>query len=134
MRSILTTLCCSFLLLAGCSDSVSVETVAGSYLATTFTVSEGGAVEDLLSEGAILSITLAEGGATSGRLMVLGADEDGEDFDVNLTGTWSLDDSEVNFDIDADTFLDDMTFSFRDGRLTGERTFGSETVRVVLSR
>lgn len=111
-----------------------MQVVAGSYTALTLNTTETGGVIDWLDAGGILTLNLQANGATTGRLFLPGADEDGSDVDADLTGTWELEDGEVELDHDADTFLRDMEFDFGNGVLTGEEDFGDTTVRVVLSR
>lgn len=125
----------SFILLAACTEQPTMENMAGSYQATTFTVKEGAApTEDLLAGGSFLNLTLTAAGTTSGRVFVPDGAEGGGDFDADLTGTWMLVGKEVTFDHDADTFVRDMPFVAKVGQLTGQRGFGSDTVRVVLER
>lgn len=118
----------------GCADPVSVEDLPGSYEATTFTVREGGATEDLLAQGASFAITLDPNGLTSGRLFIPDGSEDGSDLDADLTGTWTFVDGDVLFDQTADTFVRDMPFAADDDRLVGEEVFGSATLSVILER
>lgn len=134
MTRITTPLAFSLALLAACSDALTVESVAGSYEATTFTVREGSTTEDLLAAGASINLTLTAAGTTSGRLFVPGGAEDGSDFDADLTGAWALSGKQVTFDHAADTFIRDMPFTADDGRLSGEATFSGATLRVVLER
>ena len=140
MRSLLG--CTSTLALAalfiGCSDddsfSPTLDNVAGSYSAATFTVASGAGTLDLLALGAEVTVDLAADGTTTGQLFVPGAGEDGEDVEADLTGTWTLDSSTVTFSQDADTFIRDVEFIASEDRLTGEGTFDEETVRLVLSK
>jgi len=112
-----------------------MASVAGSYTATTFTVTESGGSADILAAGGSISLTLAAAGTTSGRLFVPGGGEGGGDFDEDLTGTWTLQDSTVTLDHDADTFLRDMTLTFRSRRqLVGQETFVDVTIAVVLAK
>jgi hypothetical protein len=112
--------------------------ITRSFAATTFTATSGGATVDLLSIGATLDITLREDGTTTGRLFAPGADEDGNDLDLSLDGTFEFVDStdRVTFAHPADTFVRDVTFtaSWAGGvvQLAAEDTFGGTTVRVVL--
>lgn len=122
------------LLLVACDDPVTVEGLAGTYMATTFTVTESGGTEDLLAAGASITLTLTAEGLTSGQLFVPEGNEDGSDFVADLAGTWALDGSQVSFGHSADTFLRDMSFEADGSRLTGEATFGGATLRVVLQR
>jgi hypothetical protein len=124
-------------LVAACGDSTAptMASVAGSYTATTFTVTETGGTTNVLAAGGSISLTLAAAGTTGGRLFVPGGGEGGGDFDEALTGTWTLQDSTVTLDHDADTFLRDMTLTFRSRRqLVGQGTFTDVTVAVVLAK
>ncbi len=103
----------------GDSFSPTEETVAGSYSAATFTATSG-------------AVTLAADGTTTGRLLVPGSGEVGEDLDENLTGTWTLDGSTVTFSQTADTFIRDAPFTAGRDRLTGEGTFDGQTIRLIL--
>lgn len=129
---------CLALLLAGCGDedgfSPSVETVAGSYSASSFTVGSGAGTIDLLALGSSVAVTLAPGGTTTGRLFVPGGAEGGGDLDADLTGTWTLEGSTVTFNQTADTFIRDAQFTASRDRLTGEGTFDGQTVRLVLTK
>jgi hypothetical protein len=124
------------LLAQGCSSATSptVDTVAGSYAATTFEAVDGGQVVDILGQGGTLAIVLQVDLSTTGRLFVPDGGETGEDLDVDLTGTWMLSADTIRFDHSADTFVRDMVFLVEGTRLTGEETFGSTVVRVTLSR
>jgi hypothetical protein len=138
MRVFLSVLAGMFLLASACDDSPTGPTtadVAGSYEATTLTVTDGGTTTDALAEGASIAVTLDGDGTTSGTFVVPGSmSESGEEEVLDLEGSWTLEGRNVSLDHEADTFLRDMTFEVGDGRLEGEETFGSETVRVVLER
>jgi hypothetical protein len=134
MRKTAVLLAGSLALLSACSDTLTVDDLAGSYSATTFTTQEGSATTDWLAAGAFIHLTLTAAGNTSGRLFVPGGNEDGSDFDADLTGTWALAGSQVTFEHAADTFLRDTPFTADAGRLTAEGTFSGVTVRVVLER
>ncbi len=124
--------------LAGCGDddgfSPTVETVAGSYSAASFTLGSPAGTIDLLALGSVVTVTLAPDGSTSGQLLVPGGAEDGGDLDADLTGTWTLDGSTVTFNQAADTFIRDAEFTAAENRLTGEGTFDGQTVRLVLTK
>jgi hypothetical protein len=124
--------------LSGCGDddsfSPTIETVAGSYSATAFTVTTADGTLDLLARGSQVTLTLAADGTTSGQLLIPGGGEDGEGVDADLTGTWALDGSTVTFDQAADTFFPDVEFTAGRDRLTGEASFGDESVRLVLTK
>lgn len=122
--------------LEACSDAAAptIESVAGLYDATTFTVDQGSGPEDLLSKGSFIDLTLKVDGTTAGRLFVSGGAEGGGDLDADLTGTWTLDSTTVTLSHVVDTFLRDMTFTVEAGRLVGEETFSEATLRVVLTK
>lgn len=111
-----------------------VDDVAGTYHATTFATQEAGVTTDRLAEGASITLTLNTQLTTAGRLFVPGGNEDGSDFDADLTGTWTLTGRTVGLEHSADTFLRDMSLVAEGTRLTGQATFGGVTVRVELSR
>ena len=121
--------------LAACGDdfSPSVENVAGSYTASTFTYRTDEGTTDLLALGAIVSIDLAEDGTTTGEIFIEGG-EDGGDLEEDLAGTWTLTGSTVVFDQGADTFIRDVEFTADEDRLTGEDTFDEVTIRLVLTK
>lgn len=123
-------------LAGGCDSGTDVDLtmadVAGTYVATTLTSTDG-ATTDHLAEGSEITIVLSEAGTTTGRMFIVGGEEDGSDYDVDLTGTWSLDGTTVEFSHAADTFLRDMPFTYSGGRLSGTATFGV-AVEAVLTR
>ena len=126
------------LALAGCGDddsfSPTTDNVAGSYSASSFTVSSTLGTIDLLALGASVEVTLEPDGTATGRLFVPGGAAGGSDLDADLTGTWSLAGSTVTFNQTADTFIRDADFTAEENRLTGEGTFNGQTVRVVLEK
>jgi hypothetical protein len=125
-------------LFAGCGDddpfSPTVDNVSGSYSAETFTLTTDAGTVDLLALGAEVTVELAADGTTTGQLFVPGVGVNEEDFEADLAGTWTLTDSTVTFSQDADTFIRDVEFTASENRLTGEETFGEETVQLVLGK
>lgn len=122
--------------LLGCggeSVAPTADTVAGSYTATTFTITSTTPPTDALGAGATLTLTLAPNGTTSGRLFVPGAN-DGGDIDEDLTGTWILSGRSVTFNQGANTFIRDAVFSVGANTLTTEGTFGDTSLRLVLTK
>ena len=96
-----------------CDDGpVTPEDVAGTYVATTLLVTEGGVTFNALDLGAELEMTLNENGTTVGALFVPGGDEDGTDLVEDLAGTWTLseDGERVTFSQTGDTFIRDVEF------------------------
>ncbi|HYF38257.1 MAG TPA: hypothetical protein VD930_01125, partial [Gemmatimonadales bacterium] len=123
---------------AACGDddsfSPTVETVAGSYTATTFTLSSVVGEINLLSGGATVTMDLATDGTTTGRLFVPDVGTGGSDLEEDLAGTWSLTDSTVTFDQSEATFIPQIDFTASPNRLTGEGTFSGGTLRLVLTK
>lgn len=134
MHLITAAVSCVAAVCAACSDPATVESPAGSYVATSFTVREGSTTEDMLSAGASIDVTLTAARTTSGRLFVPDGSEQGRDLDADLTGSWSLDSCQVTLAHAADTFLRDMPFTVDSHGLVGEATFGGARLRVVLER
>ena len=126
------------LALLGCGDetpfSPTLETVAGSYQATSLTATENGITADLLLVGASLTVVLNENGTTTGRLVAPGLGENGADVDEDLAGTWTLAGSTVTFDQAGDTFIRDVPFTAERDRLSAEGTFDGVIVRAVLTK
>jgi hypothetical protein len=121
-------------------QQAAMQKVAGHYVASqsygalSFTTTASGETIDWLAVGGSLEIDLAADGTTTGRVFVPGGDEDGSDWEADLKGTWTLAGSTIRFSHKADTFVRDMPFTVRDGRLDGDQTFGGTRVRVVLAR
>ena len=127
-------------ILSSCGDddndvfSPTIDNVAGSYSAATLTVTSPSGTVDFLALGAEVDVILAANGTTTGHLFVPGGGENGEDFEADLTGTWTLADSTVTFDHEGDTFIRDVDFTVTRNQLTGEETFDDQTVRLVLTK
>jgi hypothetical protein len=118
----------------GGSDSFTPteETVAGTYEASTFTLTSFTGTTDLLLAGASVDATLAPDGTTSGRLFVPDGEEDGSDLDEDLTGTWTLSGQTVTFNQTADTFIGEAEFTAGRNTLTAEGTFDGVSVFLQL--
>jgi hypothetical protein len=125
----------------GPDAQAAMQKVAGHYVASegygalSFTTTASGETIDWLAAGGSLEIDLAADGTTTGRVFVPGADEDGGDWEADLKGSWTLSGgSTVRFSHAADTFVRDMPFTVKDGRLEGDRTFDETRIHVVLAR
>jgi hypothetical protein len=128
-----------FLLLTlGCggddSFSPTVENVAGTYQASTLTATQSGITVNLLSLGGAVDIVLNQDGTTTGRVFAPGLDQGGQDLDVDLAGTWTLQGETVTFDQAGNTFIRDIPFTAGPNRLQGEGTFNTVTVRLTLTK
>lgn len=126
------------LALTACGDDPTgptVNSVAGEYRATTFTVADGGTTLDVLAVGGTLTLALDPDGTTTGRIFLPGLDEDGGDFDEDLAGTWMLRSDTVTFQQSADTLIRDLEFEVAGNRLEAEEVFGQGArVKIVLSK
>jgi len=112
----------------------SMQSVAGSYIASSFTITQSGSTIDLLDLGASVDVTLNRNGTTTGTLFLPGVEEDGSDLIADLSGTWSLRGKTVDFSHNADTFLRDLPFEVDGEALKGEQNFGGVLVRVTLRK
>ena len=122
-------------LAVGCSDPVTPESLAGTYVATTFALS-GDVTEDVLAAGGSLTITFDAGGTTSGSLFVPAASSasGGMDFTADMAGTFALENDSVTLTQAADSFVRDLTWTVDGDRIRGIGTFSGVTITVVLSR
>jgi len=122
------------LLACGGGDSFTPteETVAGTYEASAFTLTNFTGTIDLLLAGATVDATLMPDGTTSGRLFVPGGEEDGSDLDEDLAGTWTLAGQTVTFNQAADTFIGEAEFIAGRNTLTGEGTFEGVSIFLQL--
>jgi hypothetical protein len=118
--------------------------VSGTWAASPADGGESGAItfqadtadisRDMIAEGASIVLGLHPNGTTSGRLLIPANAEGVPDFDVDLTGTWRIEEGAVHLDHDADTFLRDMPFRLDGDRLIGDEQFGGVRVRLELER
>lgn len=118
----------------GGSFSPSVDNVAGSYSALSFTITSGAGTTDLRAIGATVSVALEVNGTTTGRLFVPGGGENGADLDADLTGTWTLTGNTVTFHQAGGSFLDGATFTATQNRLSSEGVFQGSTISLVLGK
>ena len=132
-RLIQTLLVGSIPLVAACSDALSPETLAGTYVATTFTLT-GDVAGDVLAAGGGLTITLNADGTTAGSLFVPASLNEGEDFNASMVGTFTMVNETITFTQDADTFVRDLTWTVDGSELRGTGTFSGVTITVILSR
>lgn len=129
----------AILVAAGCGDddslSPSRESVAGSYTATTFLVTQQNIVADLLQLGSGVILDLATDGTVTGHIFVPNGNEDGSDLDLDLTGSWTLDGAIVRFDMpEADTFIRDIAFTAGANTLSAEQNSGGTRIQLVLTK
>lgn len=114
--------------------SPTVESVTGSYTASSLTLVSSVGTTDLLALGSTVAITLAADGTTSGRLFVPGGNDDGSDLDVDLAGTWALSGSTVTFNQTGNSFIREVEFTAGPDQLNGEGEFSGAIIRLVLRK
>lgn len=108
--------------------------VAGSYDATTFTVTTGGTDYDMLESGSSIHLVLSADGTTSGRAIVPAGDVVPEALDEDLVGTWLLSGSTVTFSHEADSFIGNVPFTVDGNELVGNGSFGAADIHLVMTR
>jgi hypothetical protein len=107
-----------------CSGSTEPgQSVRGTYTLTALTYSEMGHVTDYVAAGVVMSVSLALDGTTTGALHTPAAlSEDGEDEDISLEGTWTIDASGTHVDFDFPNaiglFLSSVPWNIEDSALT----------------
>lgn len=115
----------------------------GEYQATKLTTTQGNTTLNQLDRGAHIELTLGDDGSTSGDMFVPGGlDGTGEDIDVDLSGSWAFDEQsrEVDLDLDANTFLEEIPLTPLPrgtgviSTLQGEGTFQDISILVKLDR
>jgi hypothetical protein len=124
---------------SACSDSDPVAPaarLAGTYEATTWTMSSDAGTFDLLAAGSSLAIELRADGATAGEFHTVEDAAPGvTERRVDLAGTWSLGAGDVvTFDMDGDTYVRFVEWQHGAGRLENELSIGGWTTRTVLRR
>ena len=123
-----------------CSDAFkpTTESVVGDYSLQTLTTTDTSGTTDWVAAGSTLTLRLESNGTTIGHFFIPGAGEGGGDFNADMAGTWSLTGDVITFTQTADTFVRDMDFTAGKDRLSGDQTFGFNTiatrVRIVLTK
>jgi hypothetical protein len=115
-------------------SSPTVETVAGNYQASSLTGTQSGITVNLLSLGASVEMVLNEDFTTTGRVFAPGLEQGGQDLDIDLAGTWTLQGETVTFSHTGETFIRNVPFTVGRNRLEGEGTFRTVTIRLTLTK
>ena len=112
-----------------CADAFkpTTENVTGDYQLVSFTTDSAGVHKDWVAEGASMEILLSPLGDVIGQL-IMPLDT------ASMLGSWELTGKTVHFTQDADTFVRDVDWIASENHLSGDKTFGSVRVRVVLKR
>ena len=116
------------------SFSPSLDNMAGTYYATSLTVTDAGGMHDILAAGGShITLTLMSNGTVGGSMLIKGGNEDGSDFAADMVGTWQLANGEITFNQTADTFVRDATFRAGKGSLSSDLTTADGTVHVTMA-
>lgn len=122
-----------------CSDAATMPpttppavSVAGSYHATTLTITTGDFTINELAQGISLTLTLARDGSIAGRFTVV--DVEGELGALDLHGTWTQDDTTVSVLDNANAIAGFTPLRIVGHQLVGESTTSESTTHLVLSR
>jgi hypothetical protein len=129
--------CALALTIAACGDNgpnvPTQQSVAGTYMATTFLATTGGVTTNLLTSGATVTLILGVDGTTSGRLFIPASVT--PQVDVPLTGTWAFfNATDIDLSSNSDTFLRDMLFTVAANTLVGDQTFNATRIQIVLTK
>jgi len=119
-------------IMTACGDSVGPESVAGTYVATSFTLA-GATNADVLAEGGSITTTLTASGTTTGTMFIPAALNEGVDLTADLTGTFTINGQALRFSHTVNTFLRDITWIIEPMQLRGSGALGPSTVSVVLT-
>ena len=84
----------------------------GSYAAIIFVTTGSSGQTNQLTNGGSLNITLAANGTTSGHLHV-SASGNNPALDADMVGTWAKNGDQIHFTQAADTFMNNLTFTFQ---------------------
>jgi hypothetical protein len=126
----------TLLLGAACGDDddtptgPTVASVAGNYIATTFTVTSPLGVQNILQLGGSVTAKFVANGTVTGHVKV-----PTETVDEDFAGTWKLVNSEVEIEqVPTDIFIEDVTFKVVGKTLVGDETFSGVRVQVTLTK
>ena len=125
---------------AACGSDKTTEptnAIAGSYAASEWVTTGGSGQTNQLLAGSTLSLTLANGGATSGHLHVA-ASGSNPALDADMAGTWSESNNKVTISQSADTFVRNMTFSVVPNgskwSLSADQVFSNTRIQITLDQ
>ncbi|MEO7711621.1 MAG: hypothetical protein ABIV10_01730 [Gemmatimonadaceae bacterium] len=127
----------SFLLVAGaCRGATNPDPLVGTFLATTFeSAALGQGAVNVLAQGGTLGVNVANNFVTVGTLIVPAVVNGGVTFTASLAGTVVRTDSTVRFNLPADSFVRDLTFTLTRNRLEARnQSVSGTTYDIVLTR
>ena len=94
------------------TTGMSNDPPVGSYSALIFVTQGSFGQTNQLGNGGSLNITLANNGTTSGHLHLV-ASNGTPALDADMAGTWTIQNDKVTFTQAADTFMNDLVFTFQ---------------------
>ena len=129
-------LVCSLLVAGACRGTTNPDPIVGTFLATTFqSAAMGQAAVNVLAQGGTLGVNVANNFTTVGTLIVPAVVNSGVTFTASLAGTAVRTDSTVRFNLPADSFVRDLTFTLTRNRLEARNQIVSGiTYDIVLTR
>ena len=114
---------------AGCDNILTRDgPPVGSYSAIIFMTTSSSGQTDQLLQGSSLNITLAENGTTSGHLHIA-ASATTAALDADMAGTWQRHGDEIEFNQPADTFMNDLVFTFQPIATNTWHLFASQVIQ-----
>jgi hypothetical protein len=123
---------------AACSDGTNPLTeadVVGHYTANRFLAVQGTDTMDILAAGGTVTLDLASDHTTTGQLFAPPEFAGGQDYTVDLRGTWGFLGTTVYLVHQPDTFLTAMRFSrTSENHLEAEHTYTGTVIVVGLDR
>ncbi len=127
---------CTLLLAGACRGTTDPDPIVGTFLATTFqSAAMGQSAVNVLAQGGTLGLNVANNFITAGTLIVPATVNGGVTFTASLAGTAVRTDSTVRFNLPADSFVRDLTFTLTGNRLEARnQTVGGTTYDIVLTR
>src|SRR5688500_18915426 len=107
-----------------------IDDVAGEYHAVDFRYHDGDEQSgNMVDEGGDVDLTLHDDGTSSGSLFIPG------EALIDLAGSWEIDGSDVDIDGDANPYVSEISFEWRnDGTLRADESFFGRRVTMVLCR
>lgn len=98
---------------------ITPERISGSYEASQFDMYvENGPSQNILREGGHLTLTLGADRTVSGRMLIPGSlSSTGDRVDVDLSGTFAIEEGRITFELDSTTFIEETAWYYANGSL-----------------
>ena len=123
----------SFSVTLACSNPLTPESIAGTYVATRFTYF-GELTGDVLEAGGNLTLVLNADGTTTGSMFVPGSLNAGMDFNVDMAGTFTLVKDSLSLVQPALSYIPYLAWTVSANKIDGSGNISGVTITVVLSR